>query len=120
MSESFDEWHERFEPEKFFGTQYHEARNARKALRRQGWDAALAAAAGEGQWVAVGERLPTPLESVMVFEGHLCRGSIRETRIGIDFVTGSRHWDGSSTITHWMPLPKPPRRSGGRATAGER
>lgn len=62
-----------------------------------------------GGWISVEDRLPEPLEDVIV-----CRGvgmtEEPEVRMGYMFFDGSWIFDRSTDdpVTHWMPMPEPP------------
>lgn len=62
----------------------------------------------ENQWVSVKDRLPETFEDVLVFNSN------EETVITIGFFHELK-WhiyeihDFSELVTHWMPLPKPPK-----------
>ena len=59
-------------------------------------------------WISVEERLPKQWESVLV-----CCGD--EDEIGTDFIASNGRWYEHihDTVTHWMPLPEPPKMKGG-------
>lgn len=65
---------------------------------------------GESQWVKCSERLPEPGEDVM-----LCVSFSQKYRFGFlqipdrwyIYETGENHI--LSAVTHWMPLPQPPK-----------
>ncbi len=62
----------------------------------------------ENQWISVKDRLPETFEDVLVFNSN------EETVITIGFYYELK-WhvyeihDFSEQITHWMPLPEPPK-----------
>jgi phosphoribulokinase len=60
------------------------------------------------EWISVKDRLPEPMQTVLVFEAHKQRGRIRETRISVDFRDSVGWYQLGVTVTHWMPLPDPP------------
>ena len=57
------------------------------------------------QWIPLEERLPEPFEDVLVYDS-------TEKRVEYGCITYHKEWCGvviSHTITHWMPLPQPPK-----------
>ena len=55
------------------------------------------------EWISVKDRLPKPFESVLVF---------RDGKISIDYNEGNGWFAydfNGKRVTHWMPLPKPPK-----------
>ena len=55
------------------------------------------------EWIPVTERLPKPFENVIVF---------RDGKISIDYNEGNGWFAydfNGKRVTHWMPLPKPPK-----------
>lgn len=58
-----------------------------------------------GGWVSVKERLPAVGETVLIYYRHHDQQSIITAR----FVNGGfiGFWD--ADVTHWMPLPEPPK-----------
>ena len=69
----------------------------------------------EQKWIPVTERLPTPYERVLV-----CRGDLRSENkfICVEYLTvcygetimwGGDYETWKSKVTHWMPLPEPPK-----------
>ena len=67
------------------------------------------------KWIPVTERLPTPYERVLV-----CRGDLRSENkfICVEYLTvcygetimwGGDYETWKSKVTHWMPLPEPPK-----------
>ena len=55
------------------------------------------------EWIPVTERLPKPCENVIVF---------RDGKISIDYNEGNGWFAydfNGKRVTHWMPLPKPPK-----------
>lgn len=74
-----------------------------------------------GQWVPVSERLPTNAgESVIVrFDGKLDQNISAQGALQIGcFWPDEQKWDiegwpiALGTVTHWMPLPQPPKEEG--------
>lgn len=64
----------------------------------------------KSEWISVKDRLPEPLVYVLVYIPDDVPYTIRE-----GFLSPSGMWHaslydrGHSEITHWMPLPKPPK-----------
>lgn len=63
-------------------------------------------------WIPVQARLPTPLEDVLVAEPDEESGGLV---VFMGYHTGNRGWRATAfedlpiTVTHWMPLPEPPK-----------
>ena len=63
----------------------------------------------EGEWISIEERLPESLQRVLAIdtEGDMF------TAVYVSFATGRNAWSTSfrhlGSITHWMPLPEPPK-----------
>ena len=64
------------------------------------------------EWISVEDRLPEPMQEVLVFDGD----DLVFVRLW-SWDDGESHWYDSygaidscgSNITHWMPLPEPPK-----------
>lgn len=57
------------------------------------------------KWIPVSERLPEPFEIVIVYDKN-------EKYVSEAYMTKHKEWVGihmKSTVTHWMPLPEPPK-----------
>lgn len=57
------------------------------------------------RWIPVTERLPEPLEYVLVYVSN-------RDYVEIAYMTIYKEWVGveiKSQVTHWMPLPNPPK-----------
>lgn len=83
-----------------------------------------------GGWISVKDRLPMIDEDVLVFARGKEDGFIGETKIGIAYITDYMYFGCSPIkvvpqwrcpiqffltdyeITHWMPLPEPPKKGG--------
>ena len=65
-----------------------------------GW---LAEEHAKHQWIPVSERLPEKYDRVFVYS--------KATRMGrsIDFINADGNWYTTPKVTHWMPLPEPPK-----------
>ena len=57
-----------------------------------------------GQWVSVKDELPEPCKAVLVYGK---TGDMVNWRV--DYITECGMWANSFTVTHWMPLPEPPK-----------
>ena len=65
------------------------------------------------KWISVEERLPEPYQNVLTCAWKLF-GADRKLVYGIDYTTDNGEWacGGESyktMVTHWMPLPEPPK-----------
>lgn len=62
-----------------------------------------------GEWISVDERLPESLQRVLAIN---TRGDMF-TSVYISFATGKNAWSTPysylGNVTHWMPLPEPPK-----------
>lgn len=56
------------------------------------------------EWISVKDRLPRGMQNVLMFID--CRGVMIGYYSPID---GLWSYDGWMPVTHWMPLPKPPK-----------
>ena len=57
------------------------------------------------RWIPVTERLPEPLEDVLVYDP-------QDNRVAEAYMTRPKEWVGvriNHEVTHWMPLPEPPK-----------
>lgn len=55
------------------------------------------------EWISVKDRLPEHYVSVLVFDPK------EQIPYAIDFYTGKYWGNRFDTVTHWMPLPSPPK-----------
>ena len=62
--------------------------------------------AGKPKWISVEERLPEMYKNVLVIRTD---GKIRLDAIGSLSVWYEEVWHTGNPITHWMPLPEPPK-----------
>ena len=53
------------------------------------------------QWISVTERLPEKHEWVLV--------KSKFVKMKTDFISNAGHWYTTPAVTHWMPLPEPPK-----------
>ena len=95
--ENLDEWYEQSNPE--FGELHNAVDMAISALREQ------------PRWISVKERLPKEFVSVLVYmpeERPL--PTVHEGFLAREGVWYANHFDRDPMeITHWMPLPEPPK-----------
>lgn len=67
----------------------------------------------EGEWISVEERLPEPHKLVLVLWERVGEGTFygfaRYQREDVWYVSN----EGMPRVTHWMPLPEPPKMKGG-------
>lgn len=63
----------------------------------------MLAVANQSRWITVTERLPEKYDRVLVYS--------KATRMGrsIDFINSDGNWYTTPKVTHWMPLPQPPK-----------
>ena len=63
------------------------------------------------EWISVEDRLPNKLDSCLVFyNANLTKSHIRTaTYLGDEHFSTSGIQDYKYNITHWMPLPEPPK-----------
>ena len=55
------------------------------------------------EWISVKDRLPEQGQEVIVYSG----GVLKPTVFAYQF--WNKHYDSWARITHWMPLPQPPK-----------
>lgn len=57
------------------------------------------------EWISIDERLPEEFENVLVYDGV----------VTIDHISAGGEWwyHNHDAVTHWMPLPEPPKMKGG-------
>jgi hypothetical protein len=68
------------------------------------------------QWISVKERLPENNDEILVYSTTLEAVSVRKLKpyacyyfeVFKAYHSDSQAWLSTITITHWMPLPKPP------------
>ena len=58
-------------------------------------------------WIPVSERLPEPLTDVLSYRGH--KNLIQEDCVDEKGRWYSEYKYGGANVTHWMPLPEPPK-----------
>jgi hypothetical protein len=67
----------------------------------------------DGEWISVEDRLPEPNKLVLCIwergDGGGCYGFARYQRENVWYVSN----EGMPRVTHWMPLPEPPKMKGG-------
>lgn len=61
----------------------------------------------EQEWISVKDGLPEQRQEVIVYSG----GVLKPTVFAYQF--WNKHYDSWARITHWMPLPKPPKEGEG-------
>lgn len=67
------------------------------------------ARASQDNWISVDNELPTESGPYWTFNGGDEKSSVIQHRV---HMYDSEHkWFNSHTVTHWMPLPKPPKQS---------
>lgn len=70
---------------------------------KNGIDDAIEVEKSKHLWIPVTKQLPEKYERVLVYS--------KATRMGrdIDFINASGNWYSTQKVTHWMPLPEPPK-----------
>jgi hypothetical protein len=72
----------------------------------------------DAKWISVGDYLPQRMKVVLVYDNRLwCR---RAESMWAEGSANCGYWDGNcwtaggfaARVTHWMPLPNPPRKGG--------
>ncbi|MDR2331905.1 MAG: DUF551 domain-containing protein [Burkholderiaceae bacterium] len=86
-------------------------------LASQAWQAARAAAPAPARWFPVSERLPEPFTDVIVWPrptDYCCEAQVDkrgEWSYGV-YEHYNGHVNYQAHVTHWMPLPQPPKEQG--------
>ena len=62
---------------------------------------------GKPKWIPVSERLPEQYETVIGWDGHFM-GEVQHSHNGFVWLDDDG-WNETAEITHWMPLPEPPK-----------
>lgn len=66
------------------------------------------------QWISVKDRMPKPREDVLVcvywHEKYQTRPGWYSDQDGLWYVDISAHWKWDLNVTHWMPIPEPPKK----------
>ena len=61
------------------------------------------------KWISVKERLPTELGEVLICLYGKTTIAWYGGNGGFEIGSGAIFWAGDNTVTHWMPLPQPPK-----------
>ncbi len=67
------------------------------------------------EWISVKDRLPEQLISCLVFienQNFIAHGTLERDFTWTACYTGDeiKEWDNNKGVTHWMPLPEPPKK----------
>lgn len=65
-----------------------------------------------GEWISVNERLPEDCKKILVINGHGYIGISalwRKDGSRWTWIDSAGHFNHVNDITHWMPLPEPPK-----------
>lgn len=57
------------------------------------------------KWIPVTERLPEKHIRVLLY----AKLSPKRDYIGVDYINADENWYTTPNVTHWMPLPEPPK-----------
>lgn len=63
-------------------------------------------------WISVDDRLPKEKQDVLAYRGRI-QDCVTVTSLGEDWMYVTGEWVPEGWITHWMPLPEPPKYIGG-------
>ena len=62
------------------------------------------------QWISVADRLPEPWKQVLIYSRHdFCESAFYIGAPGKWRVTWNHEMLDADSVTHWMPLPEPPK-----------
>ena len=63
------------------------------------------------EWISVKERLPEDRKPVLVYTGggFICKAYWFNTNDSIEWISFVNFEDIEEYVTHWMPLPEPPK-----------
>ena len=62
------------------------------------------------EWISVKERLPEPWKQVLIYSRHdFCESALYIGAPGKWRVTWNHEMLDDDSVTHWMPLPEPPK-----------
>ena len=71
---------------------------------KNGYDKGYSAGYTASNWISVEDKLPEPYTMVLVYTGY--------KTIDMIFYSEISGWNRCPNVTHWMPLPQPPKRKG--------
>lgn len=91
----------------------------RLSIKKNGNVISLARSTAQNEWISVEERLPETTTGVLCYYGFDCGGGDLMMFTGVlsyFCYDANPHWQHADTgliVTHWMPLPEPPKMKGG-------
>ena len=63
----------------------------------------------KSEWISIKDRLPEEYVKVLTYAGPNCEMKVDHIVIGYEPIWACRYEAERSKVTHWVPLPKPPK-----------